>query len=210
MYNTILLHFWFPNMRPSIEQHVKTCHICQRIKSPFPKLGKLPPKYNESNPLQVDLVGPWQFKLHPKWKVSVLAVTAMIDPFSGLCEILCVKNKTCFHISTGFFQMWLAIYPRPLCCIHDNGSKFIAQEFQDLLKHYGIQDVRTTAKNPHANSIIERMHLTISSMLHFMLHSMIADAQQNGQLSLLEKKGLISSMKSLQGDVIEINLMDPE
>ena len=31
----------------------------------------------------------------------------------------------------------------------------------------------------------------------------------HGQLSQLEKKGLISRMKSLQGDVIEINLMDP-
>ena len=177
MLSTINKHFWFPKMRIKVEEHVKTCDICQRIKGPFPKLGKLPIKHNENNPweeVQVDLVGPWQFKLNPKWKVSVLAVTA-ICPFTGLCEILRVKNKTCAHIATRFYQMWLTRYPRPLRCIHDNGGEFCAQEFQDLLKYHGIQDVRTTAKNPQANSIIERMHLTIGSMLRAML----SDAHQN-------------------------------
>lgn len=184
MIGTIGRHFWFPRMRLVIEEYVRHCDICQRIKGPFPKLGKLPVKTHENNPweeVQVDLVGPWKFKYPPKWQISVLAVTA-IDPFTGLCEALRCKNKTSAHISTRFHQMWLSRYPCPLRCIHDNGSEFVAQEFQDTLKYQGIQDVPTTVKNPQANSIIERMHLTMGTMLC----SMITEAQQNGRSLLAQ------------------------
>ena len=176
MYRTIGIHFYFPNMKAIIEDYCKTCDICQRIKGPFPKLGHLPLKVAEQNPweeVQVDLVGPWMFKF-AKWQVNVNAITA-IDPFVGMCEISRLKNKSCAHVATKFYQMWLARYPRPLRCIHDNGSEFIAQEFQDTLKHYGIQDVPTTVKNPQANSIIERMHLTAGTIFR----SMVTEAQLN-------------------------------
>jgi len=71
--------------------------------------------------------------------------------------------------------MWIARYPRPLRCIHDNGDEFTAQEFQDTLKYYGIQDVATTVKNPQANSVVERMHLTAGSIFR----SMVTEAQRN-------------------------------
>ena len=88
-----------------------------------------------------------------KWQITVNALT-VIDPFIGVCEMARLKNKTCAHVATKFYQIWLASYPHPLRCIHDNGEEFIRQEFQDTLKHYGIQDVPTTVKNPQANSII--------------------------------------------------------
>ena len=73
--------------------------------------------------------------------------------------------------------MWLSRYPRPLRCIHDNGSEFMSQEFQDTLKFYGIQSVPTTVKNPQANAIIERMHQTTATILR----SMIVEAQTAGR-----------------------------
>ena len=178
MYRTMGMHFYFPNMKSIVEDFCKTCDVCQRIKGPFPKLGQLPMKQPETNPweeVQVDLIGPWIFKFG-KWEVSVNAITA-IDPFIGICEIARLKNKTCAHVATKFYQMWLARYPRPLRCIHDNGGEFIGQEFQDTLKHYGIQDCPTTAKNPQANSIVERMHLTAGSIFR----AMVTEAQKNNR-----------------------------
>ena len=69
--------------------------------------------------------------------------------------------------------MWLCRYPRPLRCIHDNGSEFVSQEFQDTLKFHCIQAVATTVKNPQANSIVERMHQTTATILR----SMVTEAQ---------------------------------
>lgn len=179
MINTINRHFYFPNMKTVIEQHVRTCDICQRIKGPFPKIGQVPMKLAEGNPweeVQVDLVGPWFFKFPPKWEIKINAITA-IDPFIGNCEVQRLKNKTCAHTATKFYQMWLTRYPRPLRCIHDNGSEFIGQEFQDTLKYHGIQDVATTVKNPQANSVIERMHHTAGTIFR----SMVTEAKQAGR-----------------------------
>ena len=88
LYYVISNHFYFRSMRAVINNFVKKCDICQRVKGPFPRLGHLPLKATELNPwdeVQVDLVGPWTFQIPPKWSVSVLALTC-IDPFTGLCD----------------------------------------------------------------------------------------------------------------------------
>jgi Integrase core domain. len=101
-------------------------------------------------------------------KLSIRAVSA-IDPFIGLCELSPIKNPTCAHVGTTFHNCWLCRYPTPTRCIHDNGPEFTAQEFQDVLRYYGIKDVPTTSRNPQANAIVERAHLTMASMLRTMI-----------------------------------------
>ena len=76
------------------------------------------------------MIGPWEFKFSSKMVLKFSAITT-VDPFLGLCEIRRIKNKTSAHVATKFYEMWLNRYPRPLRCIHDNGSEFISQEFQD-------------------------------------------------------------------------------
>ena len=171
MFNTISMHFWFPSMRHNINNFVKTCDICQKVKGPFPKLGHLPLKPTETNPWeeeQVDLVGPWTFKFNSKLSLSVLCLTA-IDPFTGLCAMVRIPNKFCSTVANAFFTMWLTKFPRPLRTIHDQGTEFKGPEFTSLLKQFGIQNVSISVRNPQANSIIERMHQTLASMFRSLL-----------------------------------------
>jgi len=86
-----------------------------------------------------------------------------------------LENKSSLHVSNKFYSLWLPRYPRPLRCIHDNGTEFTAPPFQHLLQHYGIQSVTTTVKNPQANSVIERMHLSFGQILR----SILAEAKMN-------------------------------
>jgi Integrase core domain. len=177
MYSTVSQHFTFPGIQSKIEAFARTCDTCQRTKLSLVDAGNLPPKDPEMNPwsqVQVDLVGPWKFNINPRLRITVEAFSA-IDPFIGLCELSRIKNKTCAHISTIFHNVWISRYPTPLFCIHDNGPEFVAQEFQDVLSYYGIQDSPTTVKNPQANSIIERVHLTMESMIR----TFIAEATEN-------------------------------
>lgn len=118
------------------------------------------------------------FQVSTQWNIIINAITT-VDPFLGIVEIRRLKNNTCAHACTKFYEiMWLSRYPRPLCCIHDNGSEFIGQEFQDLLKYYGIQSVSTTVKNPQANDIIERMHQTAA--VHSFDLWLLSEAQLAG------------------------------
>jgi Reverse transcriptase (RNA-dependent DNA polymerase)./Integrase core domain. len=168
---TINKHFTFPRMRSVIEDFVSKCDVCQRTKRSTTRDGLLPLKDPELDPwyqVQVDLIGPWEVNLGPGMKLSIRAFSA-IDPFIGLCELSPIKNPTCAHVGTIFHNCWLCRYPTPTRCVHDNGPEFISQEFQDILRYYGIKDAPTTVKNPQANAIVERAHLTMASMLRTMV-----------------------------------------
>ena len=62
-------------------------------------------------------------------------------------------------------------YPKPIECGHDNGPKFTGHEFQELLDSYGIKSKPTTVKNPTAQSLVERIHLTLGDYLRTAVFS---------------------------------------
>jgi transposase InsO family protein len=90
---------------------------------------------------------------------------------TNLAEVIHINNKSFAHISIYFENNWLAWYPRPSCCIHDNGGEFTGAVFLHMLRVNGIKDVTTTVKNPQANAICERLHQSISNTLQTMLHT---------------------------------------
>ena len=48
--------------------------------------------------------------------------------------------------------------------VHDNGPEFVNSILQHLSKMLGVQDLRSTAYRPVANSQIERVHRTINAV----------------------------------------------
>ena len=106
------------------------------------------------------------------WSSSViLSSINLIDTVTNLAEIIRINNKTSAHISMLFENNWLARYPRPSRCIHDNGGEFTGAAFLHMLRVNGIKDITTTVKNPQANAICERLHQSISNTLRTMLHA---------------------------------------
>jgi hypothetical protein len=69
-----------------------------------------------------------------------------------------------------FAQCWLSRYPWPQRCIHDPGGEFVGLPFQTLLERCHIKDVCTSAKNPQANAVCERMHQTVGNVLRTLIH----------------------------------------
>jgi hypothetical protein len=80
-------------------------------------------------------------------------------------EIVALKNKNSITFTCFLDQVWLCSYPHPVDCLHDNGTKFISTEFQELLQSYGIQSKLTTVKNPQANGILEISYIPFASSL---------------------------------------------
>jgi hypothetical protein len=56
-----------------------------------------------------------------------------------------------------------------MCCVHDQGTKFIGANFQYILMHAGIKDVPTTESNPQANAVCKRLHQLVANTLHILL-----------------------------------------
>ena len=147
------------------------CEHCQRNKLDGKGYGLLPEREIRTMPFNecaVDLVGPWVVQVNGK-PYEFFALTA-IDTVTNLVELVRIDDKTSEHVARKFAQLWLARYPWPERCVHDNGGEFVGPAFSMLMQRCGIKDVNTTAKNPTANSICERMHQTVGNVLRTLLH----------------------------------------
>ena len=89
---------------------------------------------------------------------------------TNLAENIRINNKSSALNSMLFENNWLARYPQPSHCIHDNGGEFTGAASLHMLRANGIKDVTTTVKNPQANAKFERLHQSISITLLTMLH----------------------------------------
>ena len=162
------------------EYIVQHCSTCQLYKNPTRGYGHLPPKQTTMIPwhnVAVDLIGPWT--INTDNKTFTLQALTIIDTDTNLTEATPIHNKTSANIASKFENVWLARYPKPTRCIHDNGNEFIGVEFQNMLLKYHIKDVPTTIKNPQANAICERMHQTIGNMLRTHLYHFTPHTQQD-------------------------------
>ena len=119
--------------------------------------------------VHTDMVGPWkvQFRLSKTEQILTKEVKALtiVDRATAWPEFAAAKRFTSAYVTELFDSEWLCRYPRPVTVIHDNGGEFTGNEFQELLQSYGIEAHPTTVKNPRANSIAERVHLTMADML---------------------------------------------
>lgn len=76
-----------------------------------------------------------------------------------------ITNKKSKEIALLVDSEWFNRYPRPVNCIHDNGTEFTGEEFQELLLSYGVKSKPTIVKNPQANTVHERAHFLIAEMV---------------------------------------------
>jgi hypothetical protein len=176
MFHNISQHFTWPSLRTQVENFVKHCNTCQHYKAQRKKYGHIPvpDKQQIANPwhsIAVDTIGPWiilqlPHSLKSKEPTTLQALTN-IDLSTHFMEIVALKNKESITVACSLDQVWLCCYPRPVDCLHDNGTEFVSAEFQELLQSYGIQSKLTTVKNPQANGILERTHQVIGNLLRF-------------------------------------------
>ena len=175
-------HFYWKNMRQTIEDVCSKCHICQVTKPKQQKFGYLPPKENETtipwHTLCIDLIGPYKWgnpltkmkngKIKEDPNYTELLCLTMIDPATGWFEITEIPDKKADTIQNKLEQAWFTRYPWPTQIVMDRGKEFMA-EFIDFCKNeMGLTRKPITTRNPQANAMLERAHKTIHAMIDSM------------------------------------------
>ena len=125
LYDTMSQHLYHPDLRNRVEYVVSHCTVCQRNKQLLRGHGELAPREARIHPwreVAVDLVGPWTLIVGNQ-EIPFLALT-IIDTVTNLVELVRLDNKTSAHVALQFQNTWLARYPRPMFCIHDQGGEF--------------------------------------------------------------------------------------
>ncbi len=152
LYLQISARYYHSDLRRRIDQ--LQCEHCQRNKLDGKGYRLLPEREIQTMPFNecaVDLIGLWVVQVNSKlYKFNALTA---INTVSNLVELVRIENKTSEHIARLYAQLWLARYPWPECCVHDNGGEFVGPEFQTLMQRCNIKDVTTSAKNPQANAV---------------------------------------------------------
>jgi transposase InsO family protein len=170
--DTLRMHFYNPRLQWQCQEEVRKCDPCQRHKNVGRGHGETASRDAPLLPWQdvaIDLIGPWTLSIgDQKYKFSALT---MIDIVTNLVEVLRVHNKTAAHVAMQFENTWLSRYPKPQNVIHDQGGEFTGYEFlhrPNRLHVHNINDRTTTAKNPQANAVCERMHQAIGNTLRVL------------------------------------------
>ena len=166
---SIAQHLYWPNIRAQVQQHVKSCVICQKAKGKKLKYGHVPEKdaTQETQPWQklcVDTIGPYQIRRRGKKPLVFKAVT-MIDPATGWFEMKQLKTKQADEVANAIETSWLTRYPWPQEITYDAGSEFKGEFKSLILEEYHIKAKPITVRNPQANAIIERVHGVVGDMI---------------------------------------------
>ena len=181
LFQTINTHFYHPHLRRCCKQIVTSSQIRQRMKVGHRQYGLLAPRDANLFPwhdVHVDTTGPWPVNVKGI-KYEYQALTC-IDPVYNLLEIAPIEAKTSEEAARVFNNLWLSRYPRPVCCVHDNGPEFKGA-FQDLLLQAGINPVPVSANTPTANSVIEATHLAVGQVVRTLQHLKPPTTQQEAQ-----------------------------
>ena len=99
----------------------------------------------------------------PKGVQKLLAIT-MIDPATGWFEMKDIPKPDAASAMAAADDIWFTRYPRPQFIGYDGGSEF-KSIFKQMVENYGLKKGETTAYNPQANGVCERVHQVINDAL---------------------------------------------
>ncbi len=102
--------------------------------------------------------------------VKFYALT-MIDTVTNYVELQRVEGTAARAAAQAFETGWLFCYPRPVRLIHDQGTEFMGEGFQALLRQWGNRNAPIGVRNPQANAVCERMHQVVGNVLRTIIHT---------------------------------------
>ncbi|UYV71006.1 hypothetical protein LAZ67_8001389 [Cordylochernes scorpioides] len=109
--------------------------------------------------VNLDLIGP----LPDSENCTHILTT--IDRYSKWPEAFPISDKTAISVAKAFFRGWISRYGVPATITTDQGREFESHLFKDLTSLIGTNRIRTTAYNPAANGLVERLHRQIKAAI---------------------------------------------
>ena len=153
--------FYWANLKSEVVNYVKRCIVCQRFKI-TPGLQQtwkeLPPVTQPLERIGIDLTD------MTNGTHSYRYVLTVIDHYSRYTTFFPLKTKHT-HTVTEAMARYVADFGVPLSVVADNGGEFVSKPFQEFCNRNHITIHYTTPYNPRGNSVTERVHRSLKSVL---------------------------------------------
>ncbi|GFX60461.1 retrovirus-related Pol polyprotein from transposon 412 [Trichonephila clavipes] len=158
----ILKYLFWPNVYRDVEEFVKTCDSCQRVRKPRDKakapLKLVPIILEVFSKINIDAVGP----LPVSTKQNRYLITS-ISVASKYPEAIPVESITSPNVIDAFLSIFSRIgFPREIQS--DLGTSFTSELTTIFFNKFGIKVTRSSVSHPQSNAV-ERVHRTIKRVI---------------------------------------------
>lgn len=154
--------YYFPGMWNKVNQYVRSCRSCQEVKTPPLKPPGLMHSASSEKPWQriyMDLMGPY-----PRSSKNNCYILVIEDHFTKWIEVTPLRVASANVIADHFQRLILSRYGAPEVVVTDNGTPFVNNKMQELLRSLNIVHTRTPPYHPQAN-LVERKNRDIKRLL---------------------------------------------
>nr|ABL86690.1 putative pol protein [Philodina roseola] len=172
-FNKLKKHYWWPNMKNSIKQYLKSCLLCQQFNiSRQKKPGRLRSITPPEGPFQVigiDYCGP--LKRTPRENRYVLIIT---DYFTRHIVAVPLPNCSTETTAEALFNEYFCKFGVPGLIISDQGSHFRNELMSSMRTLIGYNHIFSTPYHPQTNGIVGRFNSTFIPQI-----SKLQDSENN-------------------------------
>ena len=154
--------FVWKNMNKDIRLWSRMCLDCQRSKvsrHTQSGIGQFPQPRRRFGHIHVDTVGP----LPPSNGYRYLFT--ITDRSTRWPEAIPIEEANAVSCAAALLHVWVARFGVPDIITSDRGSVFLSELWTELAGLMGTRLNRTTAYNPEANGMVERLHRTLKQAL---------------------------------------------
>jgi hypothetical protein len=144
--------YWWPNMKQTVSEYVKGCHLCQSRKN-NPTKPKPPPFPIPSDKFTLPFTSiAMDFIVKLPTSHGYDSILTITDTFSKAC-IFIPCNETIDAVGTALLYATYVLphYRLPSCIISDRDPCFMASVIQELFRSLSIQHNQSTAYHPQTD-----------------------------------------------------------
>ena len=154
-------YFYWPNLRSDVRKYVKECITCQQTKSAASlqrQWRELPPVLRPLERISIDITE------MPLARGGHRYVLTVIDHFSRFVKLFKLRTRQTEEV-VRCIRTYVGDYGVPTTLLADNACEFRSHLLTDFCQAHGIHLAYSTPYHPQGNSITERVHRTLKSVL---------------------------------------------
>lgn len=174
-YNRVLRHFFWPRLKRSVAEYIKTCHTCQLMGKPNQTIEVAPlcPIPAVSQPFEhliVDCVGPL-----PRSKSGAMYLLTVMCQSTRYPAAYPLREGSAAKAVVRALSQFISIFGIPKTIQSDQWSIFCSHLFAQVLKQLHVKHNQASAYHAQSQGALERFHQTLKSLLRAYCVQMNAD-----------------------------------
>ena len=169
--------FW-SGWRRDVQKYCRQCQsCCSYHRGHLPRSGPLQPMLtgNVLERCHVDITGP-----HPQTPRGSKYILTCVDAFSKWAEAFALPNREARTVARVLVDQVFCRLGTPVALLTDNAGELDGRLMQEICHLLEIGKQRTSFYRPETNSVAERFHATLNSMMG----RMVSDHQKEWDLLL--------------------------